>query len=40
MSISLNRAEICMGGVFMSGPIQAEPDQFEYDGGRVYPNYP
>ena len=40
MSISLNRGEICMGGVFMSGPIQAEPDQCEYDGGRMYPNYP
>ena len=23
----------------MSGPIQAEPDQCEYGGGRMYPNY-
>ena len=28
------------GGVFMTGPIQAEPDQCEYARGRMYPNYP
>ena len=27
-----------VGGAFMSGPIQAEPDHREYNGGRVCPN--
>ena len=28
------------GGVFMTGPIQAEPDQCVYARGRMYPNHP
>ena len=36
----IDRGEICMGGVFMSGPIQAEPDQCEYEEGRMYQSYP
>ena len=31
---------MCVGGVFMSGPIQAEPDQCEYDGDRIINHRP
>ena len=38
--VRLGGTTCAWGGVFMTGSIQAKPDQCEYARGRMYPNYP